>query len=75
MKKLLIVCILAIGMMANAQAPQLIAKPLKLTSVGKGNAADSVLVLGADKIVKFVPRSAFGGGNSNSSGQYTPTIS
>lgn len=60
MKKLLIVCILAIGMMANAQAPQLIAKPLKLTSVGKGTAADSVLVLGADKIMKFVPRSAFG---------------
>ncbi|MEM0575144.1 hypothetical protein [Flavobacterium polysaccharolyticum] len=60
MKKLLIVCILAIGMMANAQAPQLIAKPLKLTSVVKGTAADSVLVLGADKIMKFVPRSAFG---------------
>lgn len=63
MKKILIVCILAIGMMANAQAPQLIAKPLKLTSVGKGTAADSVLVLGADKIMKFVPRSAFGGGS------------
>lgn len=60
MKKLLIVCILAIGMMANALAPQLIAKPLKLTSVVKGTAADSVLVLGADKIMKFVPRSAFG---------------
>lgn len=62
MKKIILLCVLAIGMMADAQTVQTIAKPLKLNVVPAGTAADSVLVRGADKIVKFVPRSQFGGG-------------
>ncbi len=63
MRKIILLCVLAIGMMADAQTVQTIAKPLKLNIVAQGTAADSVLVRGADKIVKFVPRSAFGGGS------------
>lgn len=61
MRKIILLCVLAIGMMADAQTVQTIAKPLKLNIVAQGTAADSVLVRGADKIVKFVPRSQFGG--------------
>ena len=64
MRKIILLCVLAIGMMADAQTVQTIAKPLKLNIVAPGTAADSVLVRGADKIVKFVPRSEFGGGAS-----------
>lgn len=75
MRKVILLCVLAIGMMADAQNVQTIAKPLKLNIVAAGTAADSVLVRGADKIVKFVPRSSFGGGETSvSSGQYTPTL-
>ena len=63
MRKIILLCVLVIGMMADAQTVQTIAKPLKLNIVAQGTAADSVLVRGADKIVKFVPRSQFGGGS------------
>jgi len=59
MRKIILLCVLAIGMMADAQTVQTISKPLKLNIVAPGTAADSVLVRGADKIVKFVPRSKF----------------
>lgn len=63
MRKIILLCVLAIGMMADAQTVQTIAKPLKLNIVAQGTAADSVLVRGADKIVKFIPRSEFAGGS------------
>ena len=65
MRKIILLCVLAIGMMADAQTVQTIAKPLKLDVVKAGTAADSVLVRGADKIVKFVPTSKLKGSQVN----------
>ncbi|UPZ17758.1 hypothetical protein [Flavobacterium humidisoli] len=49
----------------SKQAPknqnQIINKSLKLETVNEGDNEDDVLVRGADKTVKFVPRSEFGG--------------
>lgn len=39
---------------------------MKLKTVNKGTASDSVLVRGTDKLVKFIPRSEFGGGGGSS---------
>jgi hypothetical protein len=63
MKKAIILCMLIIGMIADAQN-QIITKPLQLSAVNKGFASDSVLVWGKDKIVKFVPKSSFAAGAS-----------
>lgn len=73
MRKIILLCVLAIGMLADAQTVQTIAKPLKLNIVAQGTAADSVLVRGADKIVKFVPRSAFGGGSTQVNSDWNAT--
>ncbi|MFZ0596059.1 MAG: hypothetical protein WAM46_03680, partial [Flavobacterium sp.] len=60
MKKAIIICILVIGMMANAQTKnQITTKPLQLNTVNKGFVSDSVLVWGEDKVVKFIPKSEF----------------
>lgn len=61
MKKAIILCMLIIGMMADAQN-QITTKPLQLNTVNKGFASDSVLVWGKDKIVKFMPKSEFSSG-------------
>ena len=61
MRKIILLCVLVIGMMADAQTVQTIAKPLKLNVAAQGTATDSVLVRGADKIVKFVPTSKLKG--------------
>ncbi|MEM0575146.1 hypothetical protein [Flavobacterium polysaccharolyticum] len=54
MRKIILLCVLAIGMMADAQTVQTIAKPLKLNIVAAGTAADKHLVIGSDKVVKQV---------------------
>lgn len=59
MRKIILLCVLAIGMMADAQTVQTIAKPLKLNSVKAGADNDEVLVRGADKVVKSVKRDKF----------------
>ncbi|MFH7017198.1 hypothetical protein [Flavobacterium sp. FlaQc-47] len=60
MKKAIIICILVIGMMANAQTKnQITTKPLQLNTVNKGFTNDSILVWGEDKVVKFIPKSEF----------------
>ncbi|WP_123774011.1 hypothetical protein [[Flexibacter] sp. ATCC 35103] len=63
MKKAIILCMLIIWMVADAQN-QITTKPLQLNTVNKGFASDSVLVWGKDKIVKFVPKSSFRAGSS-----------
>lgn len=63
MKKAIILCMLIIGMMADAQN-QIITKPLQLSTVNQGLVSDSILVWGKDKVVKFIPKSSFGGGSS-----------
>jgi hypothetical protein len=62
MKKILILLLITLSLTTYAQKNYSIERPLYLGTVTAGSAADSVLVRGADKIVKFVPRSAFGGG-------------
>lgn len=59
MRKIILLCVLAIGMMADAQTVQTIAKPLKLSTVKAGTDNDDVLVRGADKLVKSVKRNKF----------------
>jgi hypothetical protein len=63
MKKILILLLITLGLTTYAQKNYSIERPLYLGTVNAGSAADSVLVRGADKIVKFVPRSEFGGGS------------
>lgn len=63
MKKILILLLITLSLTTYAQKNYSIERPLYLGTVNAGSAADSVLVRGADKIVKFVPRSAFGGGS------------
>lgn len=60
MKKVIILCFLAIGMMAEAQTqPQLISRKLQLTNVPSGTSTDKILVRGAtDKIVKEVTQAS-----------------
>jgi hypothetical protein len=53
MKKAIILCILTIGTIANAQN-QITTKPLQLNSVPIGLPTDQLLVIGADKVVKKV---------------------
>lgn len=66
MKKILLLLLVAFAMTANAQRNYEIENQLKLKTVNKGTASDSVLVRGADKLVKFIPRSEFGGGVGSS---------
>lgn len=56
MKQLVTICILAIGMIANAQNTQTISKPLKLTSVPTGSSTDKVLVRDTAGMVKQVDK-------------------
>lgn len=59
MKKLFfIICLLATGMVAQAQVntTQTINSKLKLTNVPAGTANDTLLVRGADKVVKKLPK-------------------
>lgn len=53
MKKAIILCILTIGTIANAQN-QIITKKLQLDNVPPGNNTEKILVIGTDKIVKKV---------------------
>lgn len=62
MKKILILLLITLSLTTYAQKNYSIERPLYLGTVNEGTASDSVLVRGADKIVKFVPRSEFGGG-------------
>ncbi|PXY44537.1 leucine-rich repeat domain-containing protein [Flavobacterium hydrophilum] len=62
MKKLFLFLVLAVTLNISAQSTTYIAKPLELNTVPASvTKSDSVLVRGADKIVKYVPRSEFGG--------------
>ncbi|MEN2415544.1 DUF2334 domain-containing protein [Flavobacterium mesophilum] len=56
--------IISFSGIAQVQIPQeySIKKPLQLQTVDHGSKSDSVLVRGADKIVKFIPRSEFSTG-------------
>lgn len=58
MKRVFIVCLLAIGMMAEAQTNQIITKKLQLNNVPAGSTTDKVLVRGLDKVVKEVTMSS-----------------
>ena len=63
MKKILLLLLLSVSYFSSAQSTYSIAKALQLQTVNESTSkSDSVLVRGADKIVKFVPRSEFGGG-------------
>ncbi|CAD0007574.1 hypothetical protein [Flavobacterium salmonis] len=67
MKKLLLFLVLAVTFNLSAQtiSTTYFAKPLELNSVPASTSkADSVIVRGADKILKYVPRSEFGGGSA-----------
>ena len=76
MKKIIIICLLVIGMMTNAQTNQVITKKLQLNNVPSGSETDNFLVRGTDGIVKFVPRSSFGGDSSvHIAAGYNVTIS
>lgn len=58
MKKILILLTLVFTILSYGQTqPQLIQMPLKLGTVSEGTINDSILVRGADKIVKFLPKS------------------
>ncbi|QOG04320.1 hypothetical protein [Flavobacterium sp. MDT1-60] len=61
MKKIILLLALSVTLFSTAQSTYLIQKPLRLETVNGGTKFDSVLVRGADKIVKFVPRSEFVG--------------
>ena len=76
MKKTLLLLLFAVSFSAFSQVvlPQeySIHKPLLLETVNPSTtSADSVLVRGVDKIVKYVPRSEFGGGTSTLNGIMT----
>lgn len=63
MKKIVLFLLLAVSIASTAQENYYISKPLMLNNVPlSGTQADSVLVYSAGKIVKLVPRSAFGSG-------------
>jgi hypothetical protein len=61
MKRILSLCLLAIGMIAGAQTNQVITKKLQLNTVPNGLSTDKVLVRGADKIVKEVSQASLMG--------------
>lgn len=68
MKKLLLFLVLAVTLNISAQTTTYFAKPLELNAVPASvTKSDSVLVRGADKIIKNVPRSEFGVSDSNTS--------
>lgn len=60
MKKILLAVLLVFALTANAQRNYEIESQLKLKTVNAGVKSDSVLVRGADKVVKFVPQSSIG---------------
>jgi len=59
MKKIILLLALSVTFFSTAQSTYLIQNPLRLETVKAGSKSDSVLVRGADKIVKFVPRTEF----------------
>ncbi len=59
MKNIILLLALSVTLFSTAQSTYSIQKPLRLETVTEGTKSDSVLVRGADKIVKFVPRSRF----------------
>lgn len=61
MKQIFLFLLLAVTLNITAQKTYSIEKPLQLNTVNEGTKSDSVLVRGVDKIVKFIPRSEFGG--------------
>ncbi|MDA6072841.1 hypothetical protein NJT12_24795, partial [Flavobacterium sp. AC] len=65
MKRILLFLLFTLSLPAFSQVriptEYSIQNPLQLQTVNPGSKADSVLVRGSDKIVKFVPRSEFGG--------------
>ncbi|MCV9934561.1 hypothetical protein OIU80_19950 [Flavobacterium sp. LS1R47] len=62
MKKLLLFLVLIVTINVSAQSTTWFSKPLELDNVpASALKSDSVLVRGTDKIIKFVPRSEFGG--------------
>jgi hypothetical protein len=66
MKKILFLLLLAITSLTTyAQKTYSIERPLQLENVAKGIKKDSVLVRGSDKVIRFVPRSEFGGSSQN----------
>ncbi|OOV19122.1 hypothetical protein [Flavobacterium sp. LM4] len=74
MKKLLLFLALAVTFNLSAQtiSTTYFAKPLELNSVPVSTSkSDSVIVRGADKILKFVPRSEFSGGGGSQDLQQT----
>lgn len=72
MKKYLLFLLLAVSFAASAQSTYYISKPLQLNSVPLSDKkADSVLVYGAEKIVRLVPRSEFAGGSVSQNLQQT----
>jgi hypothetical protein len=64
MKKLLILLLLSVSFTAIAQKTYSIDRQLQLENVTQGIKKDSVLVRGSDKIIRYIPRSEFGGGGS-----------
>ncbi|MCC9071205.1 hypothetical protein LNQ49_06310 [Flavobacterium sp. F-65] len=63
MKKIFLFLLLIVSLTSTAQKTYSIEKPLQLNTVNEGTKSDSVLVRGADKIVKYIPRSKFGAGS------------
>ncbi|MEA9414397.1 hypothetical protein [Flavobacterium sp. PL02] len=55
MKKIFLFLLLAVSFTVVAQKTYTIEKPLQLNTVNEGVKSDSILVRGADKIVKYVP--------------------
>lgn len=63
MKKILFYLLMAVSLQMSAQSTTYFGKPVELGKVPASESkADSVLVLGTDRIMKFVPRSEFEGG-------------
>lgn len=65
MKKLLLILFCVVSFTAVAQKTYTIDRQLQLENVAPGIKKDSVLVRGSDKIIRYVPRSEFGGGSQN----------
>lgn len=62
MKKILFYLLMPVTLQMSAQSTTYFSKPLELERVPASTSkSDSVLVRGTDKIMKFVPRSEFGG--------------
>ncbi|MFE3847138.1 hypothetical protein ACFX5D_04045 [Flavobacterium sp. LB3P45] len=55
MKKIVLLIVVLMQTCLFAQATQIIDKPLKLSSVSKGTANDSILLLSASRLVKYIP--------------------